>query len=675
VERKLAGKVKKSKKSMATKSTDKVTSVLKQKNGGSLNVCQIKCKNAKDLANHVKLSHCKDELKAELPIKKVKLEKRTRKKVPKQVQDDGSDTDEGYMKKQKITITIKRPKKPGAPKRVKPEASDDIDDDDDDDLDNQEDTEKKPKRQMEDESYRPDNGAVKCKECGKIYQSKRALRRHFSVTHGVEEHICEICGHSFKAKESLYHHKRGVHDNLKSYKCPIEGCDASFNFSHSLRLHRLKHSGARPHMCNVCGKTYLTAYHLKVHMQATHSDSKNFACKICDKRFSYTTSLKMHEATHNKVERVKCESCEKTFLTQQALKYHVMSKHTEPGHFPCDECGKVCKNKHQLQSHKKRHTVGSARFMCDMCGKRFVYKSALDMHKAIHKDEKSFTCKICDKSFKTYPTLYSHQYVHRVDSPFSCSTCNKSFKTKERLKAHERRHSGLKPHKCMMCDHCFPDKGGLSKHLRTVHCKVKKFVCDICGKSTARADNLRVHMKVHMKGTDYKPKEKVSKEKAQRQEPKHLGLNLPSTVLLAFDSGSKKERHGEFFDDQSEDSHSNTGVNYVTNGFDQNVPHYSTVDANQIASTADQNMPLNLHQNDSSNSQAGSAYITLPNVVDERSNRVNPQPSVSTSGAPNHLMPPLQHSPYIYPWPYPYPPNIQSQSGATPSYFQQQQGP
>ncbi|KAK2149530.1 hypothetical protein LSH36_447g00005 [Paralvinella palmiformis] len=135
--------------------------------------------------------------------------------------------------------------------------------------------------------------------------------------------------------------------------------------------------------------------------------------------------------------------------------------------------------------------------MCDICGNTYMYKSNLEVHYEVHGEAKKHECKVCGKLFKTYPTLYSHYLVHSDKNPFTCSQCGKAFKTKERLKAHSVRHSGLKPFICDQCGSSFPDKGGLSKHRKTVHAEVARYACPVCGKPCNRADNLRVHMKVH----------------------------------------------------------------------------------------------------------------------------------------------------------------------------------
>jgi len=108
---------------------------------------------------------------------------------------------------------------------------------------------------------------------------------------------CDECEKSFTSASTLYHHKRAIHGpGGKPYACPQ--CDARFNFNHSLKLHVLKHAGQRPHQCSTCGKSYLTASHLKYHIDAIHSATKRFVCNVCHKSFPYKTSFKLHRRLH-----------------------------------------------------------------------------------------------------------------------------------------------------------------------------------------------------------------------------------------------------------------------------------------------------------------------------------------------------------------------------------------
>ena len=82
----------------------------------------------------------------------------------------------------------------------------------------------------------------------------------------------------------------------------------------------LQHKGVRPYKCDVCEKTYLTATHLKSHKQAVHSESKKFVCVICNKRFPYENSLKMHMMLHTGDRPFLCNQCGRGFVTHSALK-------------------------------------------------------------------------------------------------------------------------------------------------------------------------------------------------------------------------------------------------------------------------------------------------------------------------------------------------------------------
>ena len=70
---------------------------------------------------------------------------------------------------------------------------------------------------------------------------------------------------------------------LSHYRYRCEVCGKTFNFHHSLKLHSYKHTGRRPYPCDQCSKAYLTASHLKDHVEAVHSGERKFKCEICDK--------------------------------------------------------------------------------------------------------------------------------------------------------------------------------------------------------------------------------------------------------------------------------------------------------------------------------------------------------------------------------------------------------
>ncbi|KAH8366125.1 hypothetical protein KR093_009331, partial [Drosophila rubida] len=50
---------------------------------------------------------------------------------------------------------------------------------------------------------------------------------------------------------------------------------------------------------------------------------------------------------------------------------------------------------------------------------------------------------------------------------------------------------------CEICQQKFVNGKTLSKHVKTVHNKIKPFICSVCGKKTARKASLIIHMRQH----------------------------------------------------------------------------------------------------------------------------------------------------------------------------------
>ncbi|KOB66998.1 putative zinc finger protein Kr18 [Operophtera brumata] len=58
-------------------------------------------------------------------------------------------------------------------------------------------------------------------------------------------------------------------------------------------MHKLSHSGVKPHSCDVCGLALMTRSHLKRHKRI-HSGEKRHECAVCGKRFSERYMLERH---------------------------------------------------------------------------------------------------------------------------------------------------------------------------------------------------------------------------------------------------------------------------------------------------------------------------------------------------------------------------------------------
>ncbi|XP_005097474.1 zinc finger protein Xfin [Aplysia californica] len=70
--------------------------------------------------------------------------------------------------------------------------------------------------------------------------------------------------------------------------------------------------------CGDCGKRFFKNGHLKSHM-LIHSGDKPYACRLCGKSFSRSTTLRKHEKTHMK----RCKICDSTFNYKYELDIHM----------------------------------------------------------------------------------------------------------------------------------------------------------------------------------------------------------------------------------------------------------------------------------------------------------------------------------------------------------------
>ncbi|CRK96021.1 CLUMA_CG009461, isoform A [Clunio marinus] len=339
-----------------------------------------------------------------------------------------------------------------------------------------------------------------CDICGNKF-CKRNLAQHMithiDFEHRKKEFHCQICESSYFNKGSLQIHILNNHEKPKHLTCSL--CGRTFMTEKGLKRHQL-HPCRLP--CEVCGKFFFKNT-LRHHLKNVHFNLKPYQCDICEKKFC-KINLAQHMITHIDFEHRKkefhCQICGTSFFKKQHLQTHMIGVHEKPKHLTCSICGRTFWTEKGLENHKLRpHNIP-----CKICGK-MLRKSALKEHlNVVHFKIKRYQCDICGNKFvKNYLARHMNTHVssEHIRKNFHCQICGSSFFEKCRLKSHMIKvHEKPKHLTCSICGRTWSTEEGLKNHKLRPHylsCELCGKMCDICGKKFSRQNIVR-HMNTHI---------------------------------------------------------------------------------------------------------------------------------------------------------------------------------
>jgi uncharacterized Zn-finger protein len=117
------------------------------------------------------------------------------------------------------------------------------------------------------------------------------MKEHKKTHDNVKNHVCSICGKSYKTASTLTQHM-DTH-NLTKYEC--QECGLELNTKRTLRQHMLKHSEIMKHVCEFCDSKFKRIKTFKEHLISIHTDIKAYQCEWCDRKFSIGANCRKHK--------------------------------------------------------------------------------------------------------------------------------------------------------------------------------------------------------------------------------------------------------------------------------------------------------------------------------------------------------------------------------------------
>ena len=237
---------------------------------------------------------------------------------------------------------------------------------------------------------------IKCSDCGKMFETRRLLKKHETNVH--QPRVCYVCSFTFSNEKNLKRHIKEVHKKEQKYQCGT--CGHFFSRETSVKIHE-----------ESCGKEKKRMKKRSFILQKNErlkGKKKTFqqsACRICVMNFVSRTNLLRHM-------KKKHGGCQDQGFKDAANTFTKNTEEIGKKKPTCSNCATSFDCVRDLKKHKETDHAGESIYPCDICTKFYQSSIALKAHKRTKHMEKSFDCYICDKKFHYKHVLQKHIKTH-----------------------------------------------------------------------------------------------------------------------------------------------------------------------------------------------------------------------------------------------------------------------
>lgn len=180
-----------------------------------------------------------------------------------------------------------------------------------------------------------------CPRCGRLFRHVGRLRAHMLSHARSKSFTCGHCGKISENWSNFWRHQRLHKQRRGRFFCPK--CSQGFRFASIYMEHLQQHPELNAYFCPICPHTFSNATSLKNHQQEWHQTSMPHLCDICGKGFLTSIVLKRHRATH-------------CFKNSQVDMPYVVDVQPMMKPYECGKCAASFKTLELLFSHQLCHS-------------------------------------------------------------------------------------------------------------------------------------------------------------------------------------------------------------------------------------------------------------------------------------------------------------------------------